>query len=349
MKIGYAHEFGYWGGLGPEVYKKAMLGGGETGLIKCAVGLAEKGHEVVVFGKCEQEGKHGGVTWLNKGKLDGDWQEYDAFIACENADLLVGRKAKFRILDFMCNHLQGQDTSCIDMFVGRSDWHVEVLKTNSPILRNIPSQVFWAGVDPNRYGDKIKKEKYRVFYSSSPDRGLHHLLRFWPKVMDKIPKANLYVYYEVEKYFEQCKWRMDDQGEHAWDIHHGLKQPGVHFVGPVNQYVLAKEQQKAQLMCYPCDTVIPTEGFSMSVGEAFLADCAVLTSDCDCFPEIWGDVVALLPLPIDDCMWADSIVEILTNKELQKKYNKAGKEKVLTDYNWDTIVNKWDKFLRAMV
>ncbi len=141
---------------------------------------------------------------------------------------------------------------------------------------------------------------------------------------------------------------MDIYGEMVHDIKYLLKQPGVHAIGAVDQLTLAKEQQKAQLMVYPCDTMIPSEGFGMTIGEAFLADCAVLLSDCDAFPEIWGDVVAMLPLPIDYGQWADSVVELLSSKELLQKYNLAGKQKVLTQYNWDVIVKQWDEFLRSI-
>lgn len=79
------------------------------------------------------------------------------------------------------------------------------------------------------------------------------------------------------------------------------------------------------------------EGFGLAPVEAMACGVPTLVSDRGSLPEVVGDGGLILPL--DEDKWIDSIVRILSDKELSKELSKKAVEKS-AKYNWEEVVGK---------
>jgi glycosyltransferase involved in cell wall biosynthesis len=240
----------------------------------------------------------------------------------------------------------------IDAYFHPSKWHQDRFLGLYPEMDK--SKCFnkmTNGIDYERYTTPQTRQPHRVIYSSSPDRGLHHLLRLWPKVVEAVPDAELHVFYDMDKWLTTIE-ELHQAGYETITSDRGRLMieyrknppPNVTFHGGVGQRSLAIEQMKSSVMAYPCDPVAPTEGFSMSVLEGIASGCSVLITDADAFPELWSNApgVVLLPLPVDDNIWADAIVKQLCSDVIRAP-------RLREDFAWSRIARKWEAVFNGLL
>ncbi len=300
MKIcWYCGAFGLWGNLSPSEFfsGKKMFAGGETALLYQTLGLAAKGHDVTVCGNVK-EGVECNVKWIAKERLEEILLDYwDVFISCDDPSIFGRRpRARIKIADFACNHfgIGPELDSIIDYYAVRSDWHARQIRradSTLPIESGEKFLILPYGIDPKVYDRSYDKMHHRIIYASSPDRGLHHLLRFFPRIRQQVPDTELHVFYSIAGAFEGWKYGMDTMSENMWNVYRGLvthPSDGVIYHGPVPNEEFVNLVGTGELMVYPCDTLVPTEGFSIATAIAFATKMAVVLADCDCMQELWG-------------------------------------------------------------
>lgn len=356
MRIAMISPYGYWGRFNPkDLYERTatgiQIGGGETAMLQIARSLAKLGHEVTVFYDTAEPSQYSGVDFLPTSMAV-------AFLTCRNVDVLVSwdeswtfryrDTAKIHVLAFQLNSpVVGVFDWLIDLYFHPSQWHADMTRDLCPEVPADKQRVrFTNGVDYSRYANTdVPKNLRRVIYSSSPDRGLHHLLRIWPEVVSQIPDATLHIFYDMSKWLAAEREVKAAGGEtvtsdRARTLEKQLANlhPSVHMHGAVDQWRLAEEQLRSGIMAYPCDPIRPTEGFSMSILEGITAGCRVVTTDADALGELWSGApnVTTLPLPIDDAKWIDTLVTMLRNPpEISSvQYNHH--------FAWDTIAGGWE-------
>lgn len=330
MKLFVTSSYGYWGAFNPNDLRdpnaKRQIGGGETAMLNMAKAMAARGHDVTVFHDLDEAGEYDRVQYLPKELLVSlatvvphdvlvAWDDPMTFRYCD--------KARKHVLCYQLNDaVVGVFDHVIDRYYHPSVWHAERFASMFNIPQSKQRVQLTNGIDPYRYTQEVGRDPLRVIYSSSPDRGLHHLLAAWPKVIEFVPNASLHVFYEMDKWLEltfqlEAQGLVGDTTERA----HILRQfrqnppPNVHFHGGVGQWELAREQLRSTILAYPCDPVQPTEGFSMTCLEAIAAGCTLLTTDADALGELWSEApdTIILPRPVDPLVWADTIVKVLTN------------------------------------
>ena len=79
----------------------------------------------------------------------------------------------------------------------------------------------------------------------------------------------------------------------------------------------------------------------MTCLEAITAGCKLIVSNADALPELWSDApgVTMLPLPIDDGVWIDAIVNALNSE--------PGVPITNLDYTWSSIAKRWESELMS--
>ncbi len=356
MKIFVTSGYGWWENFLPTDLEKgdSQIGGGETAMIQVSKHLAKLGHDVLVFHDIARPGRYDGVDYLPRTLLPAmvTLMEHDVYVSWDDPYAFRWNdRSKVHVLAIQLNDSNiGVFDNAIDLYMHPSEWHSErFLELYPEMSKDKVRPRTTNGIDPNRYIQAVEREPHRVIYSSSPDRGLHHLLRIWPLIRDAVADAELHVFYDTDKWLEmdlavKAQGLNSMTGARADLIRDFLKEPpdGVTFHGGVGQAQLALEQQKSAVLAYPCDPVQPTEGFSMTCLEAVTAGCHLITTDADALKELWADApdTTIIPLPIDDAVWVTTLIEILKAGQ-----NGKAREKVHPSYTWTGIAKKWEGVL----
>jgi glycosyltransferase involved in cell wall biosynthesis len=197
------------------------------------------------------------------------------------------------------------------------------------------------GLDLNRFSDRsIKRDPYKLIYSSSPDRGLERLLDFFPELDDR---ATLHVYYGFENFKDQdyvsrVKNRMES-------FNKGGKKR-IFYHGRIGQEQLAKEFMSSSIWAYPTWF---EETFCITALEAMAGGAVTLSS------HYWGlidtvkDGGILIDLkdnrnsvfnPDYTEKWIFECNRLLSDLKYQEEWRNKGFERV-KKFSWSAVAEQW--------
>ena len=145
----------------------------------------------------------------------------------------------------------------IDKIIVLSEYHKSLfrmqLKDGSFVT--IPDEKIWVsanGIIPIKMKKKIKRNPYRMIYSSSYDRGLVYLLTNWGTIKKEVPQAELHIFYGWDLFNTihqnnpaRLRWK-----QQVMDL---MQQKGVFEHGRIGHKQLAEEYMKSGIWAYPCD------------------------------------------------------------------------------------------------
>jgi glycosyltransferase involved in cell wall biosynthesis len=384
MRILIVNGYGYWGNFDPRAAYREIegadyqIGGGETAMVSISHELSLLGHEVMVF-YGTLSGQYDGVDYVQPSYAMPLANElwHDALIAWDLTDFFrFYTRSGIRVAAYQLNDARvGVYDHLVDLYPCPSEWHAKRFKELYPeitaskqrptITNGVSPELYQPTKDPNgNVVEYVPRQQYRVIYSSSPDRGLHHLLAIWPEVKSVVPHAELHVFYDIEKWFgmlENC-------------IQHNLRantEPRYHEIkallgelnrqgmgpilhGGVSKAELARAQLSSHVQAYPCDPVQPTEGFSMTCLEGLMAGCHLVTTDADALGELWtefevaheGDDMLgpsqVIPLPLDREAYATALIDALKRDPYP---DGPSDDPRLQKYFWSNLGKTWEKEL----
>lgn len=335
--------------------------GSEYGLARIAEELVKLGHEVEIFTRSPSESWRGMRIrpWEERNFVD---RSYDTAISFNIPDDLRACGARFHATIFWLNNFSfcqpGFGRHC-DLFVSPSNAHREMALSSWKTLQDgshydaRPEQWTWLplGVDPEKYG-KEAKIPGRVIYCSSPDRGLHHLLAEWPAIKAAVPHASLHIFYRLMPWVEdmlkipESHEGMRENRRRAVLIAEGLKATegmDVTIRDAVSREQIQIEQDRAEVMAYPCDTMIWSEGWSCSTHEGCIAKACPIITDCDAFAEVYQGVVPMVSMKRENwrAEWRDLVVAALKDESFRADVN-------ATAYEW-AKTRTWENTARMFL
>lgn len=338
------------------------LTGTDLGFTRISEELQKLGHEVEIIAPSEQ------TSWQGKTIRREPQGHYDAALAINEPDLLRGVDATVRTCAYWLNDMSfnraGFDRHC-DLFFSPSQAHLDMVRTKPGWKRVEVSQQNPNGVelykfdpskwlpvelgcDPDRYGsmtpgtaDELphwlpSKPKIpgRVVYSSSPDRGLHHLLEQWPRIRRAVPHATLHIFYRLGPWIQQIAATpypfppVEALRARALYINEALGRitrsssdnGGIVVRDSVSRETIESEMAQAECLAYPCDTIRWSEGFSCSLLEGCAARACPVTLETDCFPQVYGGTV---PMVARECVteWGDLVIRALRDEKWRAEVN----------------------------
>lgn len=340
----------------PTTLKDGGVAGSEIMVAEMAKRLAARGHRVTVYGHC--------VGWGTAGTFDGvTYCDVAAYKNIECDVLIVSRrpeavdekhnvKAKVRILwvhDVHCwDALTHERALRFDRIFALSAWHKRTILDRYPYVR--PEQVWQTrnGIDVQRFrrADSMDRQPHRAIYTSSPDRGMEVALRIWPRVREKVPNAELHIFYGFDIWEASARSR-GEQGQ--LELMDRLRRAvhtteGVVYHGFVDQRALADEFAKSQVWIYPTWF---SETSCISAMEAQAAGCRVVTSRIAALEETVRDGVLL------DGDWLsqsyqDQVVEHVAQLMLAPSDGNLGHRvnSARDAFSLDTLVTEWEAHLR---
>jgi glycosyltransferase involved in cell wall biosynthesis len=350
----------FYTGLGPEPWnpetaKQHGIGGSETAVIEMSRRLASFGHRVRVFGDCLRNGK------ALEGSFDGvhylDHSKYrdigcDVLVSSRRPEMMDASynvKWKHSVLwvhDIHCgNSLTQERAAKIDRILTLSEWHRGHVLQRYPFLYPAQVQRTRNGIDLARFDKNVERNPHRAVYSSSPDRGLQTAIEIWPRVRQRVPDAELHVYYG----FENWEPFADDAQKltiaHLKKMLKDHEQYGVVYHGRTPQDKLAEEFLKSGVWCYPTWFA---ETSCITAMEAQAAGLRMITNPIAALNETVGERGTLVA---GDWLeegfkgrFTTAVIDALLKegdsdrKDLQRY---AGEH-----FSWGTIAQEWDEMLR---
>jgi glycosyltransferase involved in cell wall biosynthesis len=219
-----------------------------------------------------------------------------------------------------------------------SDWHLAKIgrifvksKFHRSLLPNIPDEKF--AIIPNGLDfsllesqPPIKKDRYLMINTSSPDRSMDALSRLFGEVKKRVPQARLQWAYGWQGFenrwandAEKCRWMKQTQK--------AMVEAGIEPLGRLTQAEVGKLYQRASILAYPTEF---SETDCISVKKAQAAYCKPIATDVGALKEsIYEGVKVALAGPksgyetsrfffgIEDEQaqqeWVDAVVANLTN------------------------------------
>lgn len=364
----WAGGYGYWPSVHPDnlTSKDAtQMGGSEASSITIATYLAARGHDVLLGCKVPNVSNRvdGRLRVIPAGLFATAvfTNNFDALVSWDSPDLfrLNLEHIPKKVLCFQLNDTQiGVYDYVIDRYLHPSAWHAERFRALYGVPEKKQTARLTNGADMHlisALADNAARPARTptVIWASSPDRGLHHLLRIWPAIRKECPEATLHVYYDMDKWLSIITANLKHgrtliTTERALEVRDRIlpliNEGSVVYHGGVSLVEVLSAMLSAKVLAYPCDPVAPTEGFSMTVCQAWACGTKVVVSDADAFGELWScrDGITVLPLPIDDDLWTETIVKALSEEEAWA----AGELRPIPEeFTYDYIVQEWEKVL----
>jgi tetratricopeptide (TPR) repeat protein len=231
------------------------IGGSETAVIELTRRFAAKGWEVVVYNGREHppEGKTvNGVTYKNVWTFNKA-DHFDVLWLWRMPMMLdVPWNARKVIFDM---HDVGNSEDFTPERIARMDYFFVKTQYHRSLYPQVPDEkvvVVGNGIDLDRFWNLVERNPKRIIYSSAPNRGLEHILDWWPDIRKAVPDAELHVFYGWET-FEKVE--KDNPQAMAWmqTMKAKLQQDGITYHGRVGQKQLAKEMLASGVWLYPTE------------------------------------------------------------------------------------------------
>jgi len=308
------------------------LTGSEIAFFKFASYLAEFGHEVSIFTKFTGPGKFGKATCLPYP----DWEQsscrnkWDSVVVSTISDpLSIAPRDSFRVVHHQCKGF-GSSTkgweSYVDLLVPLSHSHARILAPDT----NFPHdkyRVLHNGVDTSKFHPD-QKIPGKMIWASSLDRGCHWLLEAFPQIKQKIPEANLHIYYDFHSirhmadayrpnngnpYLTNDNFELGARSRYILEAIHRLEGKGVHPHGSASREIIESEMRNSSVLAYPLDPIYYTETFGVTVLEACASGTVPIICAADAFGELWAPVAEWVPAPYKNHKdeWIEKVIHCL--------------------------------------
>lgn len=342
----------------PESVKVTGIGGSELAVIHMSKNFVDLGNKVTVYGKPKVEGNYDGVEYKHFSKYCN--LECDVLItsrAPQAIDDHYNVKSKVAYLwvhDVNCwNNLTEERASKFNAIFCLTNWHKNYFLSYYKFLREEQVLVTRNGIITSRFDSNVYKDKYKVIYSSSPDRGLDVALNVWKKVVEREPNANLHVYYGFDCLKKAMTYMSDENRARNQEFIDNLmgkihSTKNVIFHGRMSQDVLAKEFLSANVWLYPTTF---TETSCISAMEAQAAGLKIISSPVAALTETVGNRGVL----IDTSDYGSENYLNRVSDEVIKAINSSDEDAVknLKVYgktlDWSNVAKEWNSFFNFYV
>lgn len=190
-------------------------------------------------------------------------------------------------------------------------------------------------------GDKVVRS-HKLGWFSSPDRGLQHSLKMWPKIIEKFPDAELHVFYGFELFKkayqnnpERMKWMAK-----MLELMETL--PNIKYHGRIGQGELDDWMKKLGVMMYPTDFDETNCIVALSAQSNGCVPCTMdkaglkdtVGSGIKVTGEIWDAEVRE--------EYLTKLLDLMGNEDKWQEESKKGIE-FAKSYSWDKIAQQWVK------
>lgn len=182
-----------------------------------------------------------------------------------------------------------------------------------------------------------------LFWGSSYDRGLIHLLNMWPKIIEKFPEAELHIAYGWELF---DKGYRDNPERMSWKerMNKLMQQPGITHHGRIGKKELKEVRQKCGIWAYPTHF---TEINCITALEAQADGLVPVTMALGALKETVGSGYLVQGDIYDDDIHEDylnRVLGLMESPEIVKEESEKA-VKFAQNYSWEVVAKEWEKYL----
>ena len=327
----------------PGDYESPGLGGSEASMVILAKALAARGHRVEVFNACWKPGEYSGVSWRCACDIDNT-DTPDVFVAVRTKSAVINRNAKINIFWMLDDRSDGALE-----FSGKFPDGIVILASDTMLGRlynsNFQGNVkkIYLPVEVEKYRNASAPSKSNIcLHTSMPNRGLVELLKFWPKIREQVPSAELYITsgWELWGYTEE-----EARDKLNQTIGFDFKKEGIVFTGVLPRTELISLQCSSRLGIFP--SFFP-EMFRLAAAEMSAAGRPIVVSNLDALSErvIHNKTGFLIN---DDIrtqraheQFVEKVVQLLRNDSLTDQMGIEAKQ-ICTLLEPDCIARQWEQ------
>lgn len=188
---------------------------------------------------------------------------------------------------------------------------------------------------------QMESRQHKLFYGSSYDRGLEHLLKMWPQILSQYPDATLDICYGWDLF---DKGYADNPERMAWKerINQLMAQPGITHHGRVSKQELSKIRKQCGIWAYPthfgetnCITALDCQ---LDGVVPCVINLAALKDTVQSGIRVEGDIY-------DDEVKANylaCLLNLMSDKIIWESEQYKGKE-FAKQFVWANIAKEWEK------
>jgi len=321
----------------PNTEKNVGVGGTETVIIQAAKALAERGHDVSVYIKCNFPSIYDKVRYYKF--QDYVPSEEDVLIGFENFPVNYNAA---KVINYV-NRPYTDDVlryPNVDKIFVVSNWHRDLFASTLPAELVSKMEVIISGVADYFYMEDVEKQKYNISYSGHPGKGgMSSLVPVVERLKLRFKEAELHVYGGGALW----GWN-NDQYRPIYDkmIHNG-----VLYHGQIGKEDLALRLNQAKIYLYPVANH-HKETFCLGILEAMAAGCVVIASNSGNVRNLVADKGFIIEGDIQHYSWAmeatEKIAELFENPELLDKMGKESRE-YAKQFTWEKTAEQIERAL----
>lgn len=182
-------------------------------------------------------------------------------------------------------------------------------------------------------------KQHNLWYQSSYDRGLEHILTLWPKIKKEVPDATLSICYGWDV-FDVVNANNPERQEWKRRMVDLMKQDGIIEHGKISNERMKELREQCGIWAYPTHF---TETFCITAIECQLQGLVPVTMALAALKEtVFAG--ALVDGDIYDSEtkeeWLKALIHYMSDETAWKEAQAIGKEKA-QQFGWDSIAQQW--------
>ena len=331
------------------------IGGSEEAVIRMTQEWVKLGWKPVVYGAPKIPGDYAGVEYREWHDINPK-DQFNVLILWRSIGFIDTKpKSKYTILwlhdvpnnpDFTEERLQH-----IDKIAVLSEYHKSLLRMQDKDGAFVPipdNKIFLTANGIPELTNEWKGSPTRMFYASSPDRGLPFLLLAWPEIKKAVPDAELHIYYGFEVY---DAIHANNPARVQWknQVLQMMKQDGIIYHGRVGHDELHKAISECGVWVYPTDF---TEISCITAMKAqALGAIPVVTN----YAALEETVKNGFKVDVDirsksgQTDFFNTLIEVLKNPAKQEEIRPEMMKWARNYFLWSTVAKNWDQLFRVNI
>lgn len=317
------------------VYRTRGIGGSETAVVEMSQWIAKlTGRKVKIFNNRKSTATFRDVSYISATELP-------MYFTANTPKVNIAWRHNVKLTDaptyIWCHDLltQGMENFHYEKVFALSNFHKNFVST----MGNVPLDKIWVtgnGIDPERFKiERPAKEKHRVIFSSSPDRGLDRAIRVMDLVVRDFPDAKLHCFYGFDNMIKIGKAKEAEiiqkmVSDRSYVIYHGN----------VSQKELTEQFFKSEVWLYPTNFL---ETYCITAVEALCTGVVPIVRAWGALPETLRDSGAkCLDL---DCeseyeirTYANAVSRTFSEGEILQPENPD-------PFSWENVARSWIEYL----